>query len=148
MLTSHGATANVLKVAVVGLANYDIDRANFFITRSRERVFDCAGDSLGYIEGIGQDHRRFYVTQLPYLGAPSQLAKAISYEYSRRNFLAKEVSRMRNDGGHSGPDRISLAERGVTHRHARNIGDCVQRAWAEHARDDSQLAGPLQRRKL
>ena len=92
-------------------------------------------------ERAGEQDRRLQLAQLGHLGHADQLAEAVAHMDRGRHPFLEEVAGVRQDGGHSGADRVALAHRGVAHRDAGDVGDGVERAGRQHARGDAELAG-------
>src|SRR5205807_5554545 len=56
-----------------------------------------------------------------------------------RDFLAKQVSAVRQDRGDACAYAVAFDDRGVTYGHPRNISDRVQRACREHTNNHSSF---------
>src|SRR5262249_42949357 len=116
---------DVVQVAVVGLSDHRVDRADLLVARLRERPARDGVHGDPDREGVGQDDRRLDVPELADLKEPRRLAEAVADVNGRGDLLLKEIPRVRKDRGHSGAHGFSLDDRLMPDAHAGHVRDRV-----------------------
>ena len=81
MLACDMEAADVVEAAVVGLADQGVDLAHLFVAGLAERVADHRVHRGADAERVGQDARRFDLTELVDLGLAGELAECLSDEH-------------------------------------------------------------------
>ena len=102
----------------------------------RDQAFDCGPDR----ESVRENDRRFDRSELLHLRRAGKLAERIADKYSSRHLLLKQVAVMREERGHTSANAVAGDQRDVADLHARNVCDCVERAWLQDAGCDTEFA--------
>src|SRR6266540_1711858 len=101
---SDGPRTDVVEEAVIRLADDGIGRAHVFVAREREQPGEHGVSSPRDAQCAGQHDRRLQLAELIHLRRAGQLAKAVSDDDRRRDFLPERIAGMRQNRGDPGID--------------------------------------------
>ena len=143
-----GTRADGVEPAVVRLPHHGIDGADTVVARQSQLVLRQRVAHRPDAQRAREHDRRLEFAELSHLRHAQQLAEAVAHVHRRGNPVAIEVTAVRQDGGHARAQRIALPDRGVSHAHARHVGDGVVRTRRENPRRNAEVAGADARRGL
>jgi hypothetical protein len=126
-------------IPIVRLAHYRIDRADILHSLLAQHPLGHRIRSFPDAEGAGEKDRSLKLAELIDLRRAEQFSKTVADDNGGGNSLQKEVTRMRENRGDAGPDRIALDYRNLPDQNSRDISDAIQRARRKNTRRDSEL---------
>jgi len=143
-------TPDVVQEAVVALPHNRADRAG------RQADFGIAGQHIvdnsighaGNVERVGQQNRGLDHAQFADLLEAQRLAKPVERPHRSDDLLLKEVSAMRQDGGHAGADRplarpqrpVASDQRDMPDPDAGHVSDGIKPAGGQQTGRNAQVA--------
>ena len=133
--------ADVVQAAVVRLADERVHAAHVRVGLLRERPRHDRLERRSDAQRVGQDDRRLDRAELVDLSRAGELAERIADEHRSRDLVSKQIAGVRKDRRHTGAYAIAADDGRVTHAHAADVRDCVERTGIEDTWPDAELTG-------
>ena len=130
---SHVAAADVVQVAVVGLADQRIDGPHLLVAGQRQHVVEQGVGHARHVERGGERDRRLDLAQFVDLRGAGQLAEGVADEDRAGHLFAEQIAGMRQDRRDAGANIVAANQRGVADADAGHVGDGVERPARQRA---------------
>ena len=117
--------ADVVEPPVVGLTDHGIDAPDVLVAWLRQGPSRHGSGGVPHAERVGQHDGRFDLAELVYLRGADQLAEGVVDVDRPRDFVLKEISTVRENGGNPGANVRAVDDAYLANQHSGNIGDGV-----------------------
>ena len=134
-------TADVVELPVICFADQRVHAADIFITRKSKDPIGQGCGCVPHAESVCQHNGCLDLPDFVDLRGAHKFAKRVVSENCTRDFLLKDIARVRQDRGDTGANALTLGDRNLADLHAPYVRDAVSRSGIIDARADSQLTG-------